>query len=306
METRKWILGTCLAIAALFIACSDDEKGPDNPGKAPNAAIEKAFTTQFAQAEHVEWTQQNGYFVARFNLPDSKAASVTSRNAAWYKENGRCVMTELDLASLPQAVQKGWEATTFFTQGYTIDDIDLLERNGNKTYKVEVELKGKEDVDLFFSETGNLLSVKPDSNDPDNDDDNIPTPEKIADFIHATYPGAHIIECEAEQKNNNTYYEVEFIDDESVYNKEEGEYDYEKEALFDKDMVWLKTITEIPYAGLPEAVKNALRTLYPGAETDDIERWEEKEDKTTYVIEIEDPETENDQTVRFDKEGNKL
>lgn len=302
------LLSSALLSLALCTACNDDDnKNDNNNNKAPNALIEKAFQSRYPNATNVEWTTKKGYDVAYFDLK-TRTQTYTQKNEAWFTNKGTWCMTESDLdeQQLPAAVLNGWKETTFAKQGYTIDDIDKLSRDSSFIYKFEIELEDKQDYDLFFNEQGELLVAKPDLDASDNDDENLPTPQAILDFLNTKYSNVQIIECDEDTEDGVKLYEVEFIDSDSKYNEIKKEYEGEKDAIFDQDFKWMATSSEIKTTALPQKAQDFLKTHYNGAEIEDIISIEFNDPKVTirYVVETEGEDF--DITIFFDKDGNEL
>lgn len=90
----------------------------------------------------------------------------------------------------------------------------------------------------------------------DDDDDNLKVPEKLQSAFSQKYP-----EASPKWKTRGNYYIADFQDQ-----------NYESEAWFTFDAVWLMTETDLPYAALPEAVKNAFQNSEYGQwRLDDVE-----------------------------------
>lgn len=78
---------------------------------------------------------------------------------AWFTPGGEWVMTEVDYArnlhDLPRAVQDGYAATRYAQDGWTVDDIDEIQRPAYETvYIIKVEKGGQPDHDLYFDLNG--------------------------------------------------------------------------------------------------------------------------------------------------------
>ncbi|MGL5683398.1 MAG: PepSY-like domain-containing protein [Marinifilaceae bacterium] len=292
----KLLLGAFAMSMVLNISCSKDD---DNSTNAPSAALEKAFVSRYPNATNVKWIAKRGYNVALFDVT-TRTVTYTQKNEAWFTDKAQWCMTEtdIDVKDLPEAVIKGWEGTRFFTEGYVIDDVDVLMRGEQVAYKLEVELNDDE-WDLVFNDKGELLSAKPDN----GDDDNIPTPPAVEEFLLGRYKNVTIIECEEEEEKGQKFIKVEFLDDRSTFNEKENEYDGEHEALFTDAYKWLYTATEIEFADVPEVVKNAFLAVYSEDAIDDIEVLETEKDGVLYMFELETPE---DAVVVFNAEGKEV
>ncbi|MEG1838632.1 MAG: PepSY-like domain-containing protein [Bacteroidaceae bacterium] len=301
MKTTNLLLLLCLM---LLSSCNNDSN--DSPN------FNEQLLKRFPNATNVVWRTSNNYQVATFSLAkQSKAQAQPGKvNEAWFQTSGDCVMTEIEIpiSELPAAVVAGWEATTFFKDKYQLDDIDKLERDGNVMYKLEVETT-KDEYELFFSIDGKLMHSKLDADDTDIAEENIPTPKAISDFILGKYKDAKIIECELEEDkaNKTKFYEVEFIDKDATFNDVTKKYDGEKEAIFDINKKWSKTIQEIEYKKLPSLISASFEKTYPQykGSVDEIEITE----KTTgiiYVFTIEIEGSEIPKIITFDEKGKEV
>ena len=105
----------------------------------------------------------------------------------------------------------------------------------------------------------------------DDDDDNLKVPEKLQSAFSQKYP-----EASPKWKTRGNYYIADFQDQ-----------NYESEAWFTFDAVWLMTETDLPYAALPEAVKNAFQNSeYRSWRPDDVDMIERESMEPVYVLEV--------------------
>lgn len=294
LNLSRILLG--LAIV-LFAACNDDgdtkKEGTANVPEVVNTAFEK----QFPNATNVTWAEKNNYYVASFDLKAKSRAEATpgQKNEAWYTQEGKCNLSELELsaAELESGYAKvlaAWKATTYFTDGYTIDDIDLLQRTesaDDKIIKIEIE-KGEQERDLYFTPEGKLVKDVPDT---DDSDDNQPCPQEIVSYIEKNYKGAVVVDFEKEEEKGVVTYEVEIL-------TTMGTIEMEKELVFDKDYQFISAQIDFEDEVLAELIN---RFLTPGqkeqivkltGESDpeewDIEMTQDKEGIITIYVEDKD------------------
>ncbi|WP_300700492.1 PepSY-like domain-containing protein [Bacteroides sp.] len=150
MKVKIQILAMMFIAALAFSACSDDDK--DDHITVP-VAISDALKAQYPSATHIEWEQKGKYYVADCRL-DGKEASV------WYNTNAEWQLTDLDVAwvDLPGTVQTAFMESEYAS--WEQEDFDVLETPLQPIeYVIEVE-KGNKEVQLFYSEEGNLLLAK--------------------------------------------------------------------------------------------------------------------------------------------------
>ena len=120
----------------------------------------------------------------------------------------------------------------------------------------------------------------------DDDDDNLKVPEKLQSAFSQKYP-----EASPKWKTRGNYYIADFQDQ-----------NYESEAWFTFDAVWLMTETDLPYAALPEAVKNAFQNSeYRSWRPDDVDMIERESMEPVYVLEVEQGSREMD--LYYNAEG---
>lgn len=266
-ELMKWMMACAFGVFALT-SCSDDEEGKV---VVPDAAT-RAFTQKYAGIGHVEWDREKGgYLVAEF-WKDGK------EHEAWFDDKGEWFMTEVDhgrdITGLPQAVQDGYAATKYAQDGWTIDDIDEIQRPQYETfYIIEVEKRGEPDFDLYFDTNGTLFREVQDGGGDNHGDfvgNRVPT--DIQSFIDGKYPGARVVDFEREHGG----YEVDII--------HEGK---SKELWFDAQYNWVQTTTDVTRS-LPENIRQAVKAQYPHYRIDDCELVETAQGETYYLIELDD------------------
>ena len=138
---------TLVVTASLFslYSCSQDIPA----GKVPSVVL-NTVQAKFGNAIKIDWEKKNTLYEAEFKKDSTKYA-------AYIDAAGKLVMYKLDIKEneLPAAV-----SATIHTKynGYKIDDAEKIEKDGTTYYQVELESKGKKDVELVFSTDGNLAS----------------------------------------------------------------------------------------------------------------------------------------------------
>lgn len=207
MKQKINLLMLLSSVAAIFIvACSnDDDNNASNSTNVPSV-VSEAFTKQFPNATNVKWTEKKNYHVATFDL-STKSQSTTKpaiTNEAWYNNTGVCSLSELEISkeelekSYP-AIFATWNKMLYLTEGYLIDDIDLLQRGADskdKVVKIEIE-KGELECELYFTLDGFLAKdiIRIDDGDED-EDENLPCPQELTNYINQNYKDAIIVDFE--------------------------------------------------------------------------------------------------------------
>ncbi|MGL5691705.1 MAG: hypothetical protein ACRDD8_12925 [Bacteroidales bacterium] len=283
-----------IALGATMLLGSCQSDNNTNVDFTPSKQVEEAFLKQFPNAKNITWREQKGYTIASFIL-DQKTKVKKDYNEAWFKHDGTCALTEIEIdnfESLPLDVQNGYEATIFFTEGWTIDDIDLLYRPGiEPVYKIEVEKQGQPDHDLKFAEDGRLLSVMVDNDDDNDDDDNVPVeiPSAIINFLDKNAGNYTILDFEIEK---NTL-EVEIR-----VNNREFELYFEQNSYH-----FLYSQSEIRVMDLPAEVRHTINTQFSEYEIDDCYLVEYPDHSIAYKVEMENDATDKEITVLFHEDG---
>lgn len=107
-----------LVLVFVFTACSDDNINNDQDNVNVPTSVKEAFDQGFPEATDVSWKESNGFWVASFNLSNSRA-DVTKQNKAWYQNDGKFNMSKLELSVYElemkySKVNDGWKASTYF------------------------------------------------------------------------------------------------------------------------------------------------------------------------------------------------
>lgn len=275
---RNTILMTLLVSALALAGC---DKNEDNGSREPAVSqqAKAALAAKYPSATNVAWQTKGNYVVASFSLPASRAEAGNDL-AAWFDNGGAWYMTETDIpfTALPQAVRTAFNASEYAAAPWTVDDVDMLEREGVETiYVIEVEKRenGVEtEIDLYYSADGVLVKMLTDSA-PDYDyGDYIPSRPAtgIEEYIRTNYPGARITEIDYEHGMT----EVEIIDSRTP-----------RELLFDGSGAWVYTKTEVRRSDVPQTVIQALENgEYAAYRIDDIDHYKTP-DREFYRFDLE-------------------
>ena len=266
IDLLKWTM-MCAFGALVVTSCSDDD---DDDGARVPEAVQVAFDSKYGNVGRVEWDrEQGGYLVAEFRKDNRE-------HDAWFTEGGEWVMTEVDyvrdLTALPQAVQAGYAATVYAQDGWTVDDIDEIQRPSYETfYVIEVEKAGQPDHDLYFDLNGTLfreLQGEGGGNYGDMIGNGIPDEIKL--FIDNNYAGATVVDFDRDARG----YEVEV--------RHDGK---SKEILFDTSYNWIQTSTDMT-RDIPANIRQAVEAQYPGKRIDDCDYIETAQGEKYYLIDL--------------------
>ena len=148
--------------------------------------------------------------------------------------------------------------------------------------RVSLQIEGRGGRDLL----NNLLG---------NDDHGDMLPQElskaISDFIARKYPGARIVDAEREKGNT----EVDIIFAGKAL-----------EVCFGTGDAWLWTKTGVRLSEVPDVVRRTLQSSQYGTwGIDDVDLYESP-DRVWYAIEVEDPQSEREATVRILEDGTLL
>lgn len=263
-ELTKWMMVCALGVFSMT-SCSDDD---DSNVNVPEN-VTRAFNDKYAGVGRVEWDRERGgYLVAEFNK-DGKEYD------AWFTETGEWVMTEVDhgrrMENLPEAVQAGYEATTYSAENWTIDDIDEIQRPAYETfYIIEVEKKGQPDYDLYFDANGTLFREVQGEGNYNGDLVGNQLPAEMQSFIDSEYPGARVVDFDSERNG----YEVDVIHDGKS-----------KEIWFDTQYNWMQTSTDVT-RDIPANIRAAVEAQYPNKRIDDCDYVEPAQGEAYYLVDL--------------------
>lgn len=306
---RAFAFSLCLAVALVFSACDRTPREFE-----PGWELLSAFQEDFPKAVDVKWTKYREYAIATFDLAQKQS---TGSMKAWYENNDNPRLVQVQsqmpgLESLPQAVQKAFQSSTYNDPAtWRVDEVEVHKRhydvNGSRktVYKIELDaiVPQKPDVDLFYTQDGTLIKESKDYDDDDNDDwdeDDIPiVPGEdniYVAFINRNYPGFKIKELERiTTKDYGTVVKAEIEKTTSPYQ----EYD----VYMREDASHLATGEEIYNSDLPQAVKQSLAYEYSGYHQEDAARWAVSDGLVLYSVELESFSGEQEYMVFFDAEG---
>lgn len=152
----KKVMFLAIMAMGLFVFSSCEKDDDINP----EPAFHEALSAKYPHATRAEWERKKEYYVADCWVDNNDME-------VWFNKSAEWLMTETELtkANLPAAI------TTALGSGkyadWWIDDVDVLEYPSAVThYVVEVE-QGKKEIDLYFSEEGELIEERDVTNKDD-------------------------------------------------------------------------------------------------------------------------------------------
>ena len=275
MNTKFLILLFSISSCLSWTACDDD---PDDR-YLPGQTITKALTEKYPEAQRVSWENKHGYEVADFYLGNDE-------KEAWFDPQGNWVLTETELPfSAVPAIIKEQLAAGPYAQWNIKNDVDKIERPETPTlYIIEVE-KGKQEIDLHYTENGILVKEVPDD---DSDDPYLPSliPDALKTQLAALYPDALLLGYDVEEQG----VEIDILDG-----------NISKEVVFTTGYDWLYTEWEIRISEVPAVLLEAVRaSAYADYTIDEVHIYE-KPAGLFYEFELEKGEQEI--KITFTEEG---
>lgn len=140
-----------LKIAAFALFTTAAVSAQDIAVNQVPANLNENFTKAYSSATDVEWEMDGMNYKVEFDLDRME-------NEIWYSKEGKILKSEMELneKDLPSAIAT---AVKNKYPEYNVDEIEVTEIDGKKTYEVELEKWFNEDVKLSFSEDGTILKT---------------------------------------------------------------------------------------------------------------------------------------------------
>lgn len=220
----------CLTCLAVFLAGCKDDDNEKPEGIQPPDIITQAFNAKYPGITQVEWNVADNYYVADF---ENDSTSVD----AWFSDNGTWMMEEAELrvTLIPDDIQNAIQQGAYAS--WMVDDASIINRAGMGTvYKVEVK-KNSQEVDLYYTEFGNLIKTVEDTDT--NTEQPIPIPAEVKTLMELTFPGAILLDIIP----NSSGYLLALLD-KNIY----------KTSQLNKEYRWQNTTWEITEQQVPAIV----------------------------------------------------
>lgn len=259
-----------------WTACDDDS---DDERYLPGQTIAKALSEKYPEAQRISWENKRGYEVADFYVGNYE-------KEAWFDPQGNWVLTETELSfsAVPDRIKEQLAAGPY-AQWNIKNDVEKIERPETTTlYILEVE-KGKQEIELHYTENGILVKEVPDN---DREDPYLPSliPDALKNQLVALYPDALFLAYEVEKQT----VEIDLLDG-----------NIPKEVVFTTDYDWIYTEWEIRITEVPTILLQAFRaSAYAGYAVDEVHVYE-KPTGVFYEFELEKGELETN--ITFTEEG---
>lgn len=276
-----------LAGTALMVTSAPAFAGNDRPiavGELP-ATAQQFIKAHFAGVEVSLSKVDEELFDKDYKVVFVNGAKVEfTKNGEW--KDVECKYGEVPAAIVPQQIRD------YVAKNYPDRKITAIDRD-RRDYEVELDNGLDLKFDLYYSEDGVLLREVPDRDGNDDHGDMLPQElsKAISDFIARKYPGARIVDAEREKGNT----EVDIIFAGKAL-----------EVCFGTGDAWLWTKTGVRLSEVPDVVRRTLQSSQYGTWViDDVDLYESP-DRVWYAIEVEDPQSEREATVRILEDGTLL
>lgn len=141
----EWI--SLVVTASLFSLCSCSQD--IQADKVPSVVL-NTVQTKFGTAGKIGWEKKKNLYEAEFKMDSIEYA-------VYIDPAGKLVMYKLDIQETELPVTVSTIISTEYI-GYKIDDAEKVEKEGIIYYQVELEGKGKKELELVFSADGQLVT----------------------------------------------------------------------------------------------------------------------------------------------------
>lgn len=223
----------------LMAGCSKTDNDHKNAIE-PTQPVLQTFNEKYPDAQNTLFTIEGNYYVAEFT---NNGVSTE----AWLTDQGKWMMDKADTPfnQLPQAVMTSFNNGLY--AGWKVDDTYTINRDSMAVvYKIEAE-KAESDLDLYYSQYGNLIKAVPDKG---NEDVPIVIPDAVHTLMNLTFATCTLLDIQS----NSEGYILNMLDG-KVY----------KIAQLNKEYRWQSTSYNISEQEVPDIIMNSFQsTGYAG------------------------------------------
>lgn len=228
-------------LAILLTGCDNDDNDHKNAIE-PTEPVMQAFNKKYPAAVNPIFTIEGYYYVAEF-------INGGISTEAWLTEQGKWMMDKADTPfnQLPSDVTTAFNNGLY--AGWKVDDSYTINRDSMAViYKINAE-KGNSDMDLYYSQYGNLIRAV---NDEGNEDTPIVIPAEVHNLMAFTFATCELLDI---QPNTDGY--ILNLLDGKVY----------KIVQLNKDYRWQSTSYQIAEQDVPDIIMNSFRSSGYAADT---------------------------------------
>ena len=137
---------TILIFSAFAIAAASCQGQSISATKVPSVVVNKVQQA-YPSAKDIDWKKANENFEAEVKINDTTDVEIILNST------GNTIMEkqEITISEIPAEVSTG---ITALYKDYMIDEVEKVTKNGTVYYQVELEAKGKKDVNTVFNSSG--------------------------------------------------------------------------------------------------------------------------------------------------------
>lgn len=137
---------TLLIVSALALTAVSCQGQSVSASKVPSVVVNKVQQA-YPGAKDIDWKKSKENFEAEVKTSDSTEVDVVLNSS------GNVIMEkhEIKISDIPAEVSTG---ITALYKDYMIDEVEKVTKNGVVYYQVELEAKGKKDVNVVFNSNG--------------------------------------------------------------------------------------------------------------------------------------------------------
>lgn len=273
----KTRLFTIFAVLGFCLAGCDNNDDDHKDAIEPTQPVMEAFNKKYPDASNPIFTIEGNYYVAEFT---NNGVSTE----AWLTEQGKWMMDKADTPfnQLPSDVTAAFDNGLY--AGWKVDDSYTINRDSMAVvYKINAE-KGNSDMDLYYSQYGNLIKAV---NDEGNEDAPIIIPTEVHTLMNLTFATCDLLDIQG----NNEGYMLNMLDG-KVY----------KVAQLNKDYRWQSTSYAISEQDVPDIIMNSFQSTGYAGDTIEVILVKIEAAGTFYTFTIDHNGQSTD--VTFDALGN--
>lgn len=234
MNTRLILFSLIAGVVLLMAGCSKTDNDHKNAIE-PTQPVLQTFNEKYPDAQNTLFTIEGNYYVAEFT---NNGVSTE----AWLTDQGKWMMDKADTPfnQLPQAVTTSFNNGLY--AGWKVDDTYTINRDSMAVvYKIEAE-KAESDLDLYYSQYGNLIKAVPDKG---NEDVPIVIPDAVHVLMNLTFATCTLLDIQS----NSEGYILNMLDG-KVY----------KIAQLNKEYRWQSTSYNISEQEVPDIIMNSFQS----------------------------------------------
>lgn len=263
-------------LALLLSACDNNDDNHKNAIE-PTEPVMRTFDQKYPNASNPIFTIEGNYYVAEFTYNGFPTE-------VWLTEQGKWMMDKVDTPfnQLPQPVTAAFQSGLY--ANWTVEDAYTIHRDSmGVVYKIDAE-KGNSDMDLYYSQYGNLIKAVADKG---NEDAPIVIPAEVHLLMNLVFANCVLLDIQSDTEGY-------------ILNLLEGEV--YKVAHLNKDYRWQSTSYMIDPKDVPEIVMKSFQSTGYAGDTIELIHVQIDANGTFYTFMVDHNGQSTD--VTFDALGN--